>query len=242
MRRGWDEQSAGPAGRRRFSPAATPPPRLSRDAWQHPRPPSTLQGCLHSFPGGRRSRTGHLFRGVAGAGAGTACLPACGCALPLLISPPVCTSLAQPCRAAGQPTHLPLQPKASWQAGADVIELGVPSVQAAADGPTIQAADARALAAGAGLEQAGDEGGGAGVPCNRCPVAADSQPITCRWPGAQVLALVRRASARLRAPLLLFLYAAQLLAAGGPDAFCRLAGEAGAAGGRAARVVHQQGC
>lgn len=46
----------------------------------------------------------------------------------------------------------------------------------------------------------------------------------------QVLALVRQASARLSAPLLLFAYHAELLDGGGPDCFCRLAGEAGAAG------------
>ncbi len=42
---------------------------------------------------------------------------------------------------------------ACLQIGADVIELGVPCPHPSADGPTIQAADARALQAGTNLEQ-----------------------------------------------------------------------------------------
>lgn len=125
----------------------------------------------------------------------------------------------------------------------------MPSARPSADGPIIQAADARAMQAGASLEQVGrgsehDTGvlmgderqlrAGGGRPSERT-----ARPIRARaaahaetlFPAAvQVLALVREASARLRAPLLLFAYHAELLASGGPDSFCRLAGEAGAAG------------
>lgn len=56
----------------------------------------------------------------------------------------------QPVAAAADPTVTLLQ------AGADVIEVGVPSAHPSADGPTIQAADARALQAGAEREQVGE--------------------------------------------------------------------------------------
>lgn len=56
--------------------------------------------------------------------------------------------------------HLSLQSKASAlqvpslsQAGADIIEIGIPYTDPLADGPTIQAASARALQGGAGVDE-----------------------------------------------------------------------------------------
>ena len=49
--------------------------------------------------------------------------------------------------------HLKLTRRASRQAGADIIELGVPYSDPLADGPVIQAAATRALAAGDTLDK-----------------------------------------------------------------------------------------
>ena len=52
--------------------------------------------------------------------------------------------------------------KALPQAGADVIELGMPFTDPMADGPAIQAAGLRALKAGQNMKQ--DAGAGARIP------------------------------------------------------------------------------
>ncbi|MEW5912124.1 MAG: tryptophan synthase subunit alpha [Thermodesulfobacteriota bacterium] len=83
------------------------------------------------------------------------------------------------------------------QAGADLIEVGVPFSDPLADGPVIQQTSQRALAAGA------------------------TPP--------SVLALVERAAARVRAPLVLMTYVNPVLAMG-PAEFAARAAGAGAAG------------
>lgn len=137
----------------------------------------------------------------------------------------------QPVAAAANPMVTPLQ------AGADVIEVGVPSAHPSADGPTIQAADARALQAGADREQVGEGWAcGCAQAQQRCVggrrqdklAARRLKALVCVW--LQVFSLVRQASMLVRAPLLLFAYHAELLGGGGPETFCRLASEAGAAG------------
>ena len=65
---------------------------------------------------------------------------------------PLLACSAHCCPFKGRGTHCPCPSGPSPQAGADIIELGVPYSDPLADGPVIQAAATRALANGATLD------------------------------------------------------------------------------------------